>query len=258
MVLLRFVSSLIMALILVMLPAPGVWADEVTERIEKPVRNAITTRQATQEEEEQWRVEREQLLARYEALEQTIAQLETHKTALQQSNDDTRQRIAAKAQQLADIEQIGAGITPLVDEVISQLLTFVATGLPFLKVERQARIERLMQLSGDPEIAVSEKFRKVMEALMIEAEYGNTIEVHQETIAVEDQEMLVHIFRLGRMSLFYQTLDHRRCGVFNVATAHWEPLPRDYNAAIETAIEIGAKRQPVELLNLPIGRMAIQ
>ncbi len=254
-------SKILILWILALLLWPGshaaVGADEVTERIEKPVRNAITTRQATQEEEEQWRAQREQLMARYEALEQTIAQLDTHKAALQQSNDDTRRRIAAKAQQLADIEQIGAGISPLVEEVIGQLQTFVASGLPFLSAERQARIERLSQLSNDPDIAVSEKFRKVMEALTIEAEYGNTIEVHQETITAEDQEMLVHVFRLGRMSLFFQTLDHHQCGVFNVATSRWEPLPRDYNAAIETAIDIGAKRQPVELLNLPVGRMAI-
>lgn len=233
-------------------------ADEVTNRIEKPVRDAITTRQETQQEQEQWRAERERLLARYEALEQTIAQLEIRKTALQQSNEEAGRRIAAKQKQLTDIEQIGTGIAPLVEEVIRHLETLVTSGMPFLQSERRMRIDRLEQLAADPEIAVSEKFRKVMEALMIEAEFGNTIEVYQETIAVNDQEMLTHIFRLGRMSLFYQTLDKNHCGVFNVATSHWESLPDAYNAAIETAIEIGAKRQPVELLSLPLGRMAIQ
>ena len=44
-------------------------ADEVTNRIEKPVRDAIATRQETQQEQEQWRAKRERLLAKYEALE---------------------------------------------------------------------------------------------------------------------------------------------------------------------------------------------
>ena len=233
-------------------------ADEVTNRIEKPVRDAIATRQETQQEQEQWRAERERLLAKYEALEQTIAQLEIRKTALQQSNEEADRRIAAKQKQLTDIDQIGAGVAPLVEEVIRHLETLVSSGMPFLQSERRMRIDRLEQLAADPEIAVSEKFRKVMEALMIEAEFGNTIEVYQETIAVNDQKMLTHIFRLGRMSLFYQTLDKNHCGVFNVATSRWESLPDAYNAAIETAIEIGAKRQPVELLSLPLGRMAIQ
>ncbi|WP_054033301.1 DUF3450 family protein [Desulfatitalea tepidiphila] len=108
----KILISWILAFLLWLGSHTAVGSDEVTERIEKPVRNAITTRQTTQAEEEQWRAERDQLMARYEALEQTIAQLETHRTALQQSNQDTRGRIAAKAQQLADIEQIGAGIRP--------------------------------------------------------------------------------------------------------------------------------------------------
>jgi hypothetical protein len=41
-----------------------------------------------------------------------------------------------------------------------------------------------------------------------------------------------------------------------MAAADWRPLPRTFNQAIQTAIEIGAKRKPVELLTLPLGRMA--
>lgn len=249
---------MILILILWSVPSNALGADEVTRQIEKPVLNAITTRQATQQEEEQWREERERLLAQYETLEQTIDRLETQKVSLQQSVEESRQRITAKNQQLADIEQIGTGITPMVEVVIGQLKDLMTIGLPFLEAERRIRIDRLEQLARDPEIAVSEKFRKVMEALMIEAEYGNTIEVHQKTISVGDQEILADIFRLGRMSLFYQTMDHDQCGFFNVATSHWEALPGSYKRAIETAIEIGAKRQPVEILRLPIGRMAIQ
>ncbi len=254
----KLTTSLSIGVLLWLAAFRPVTADEVTNRVEKPVRDAITTRQETQQKEEQWRAERERLLAKYEAIERTIDQLETRKTALQQSNEEVGRRIAAKQQQLADIEQIGAGIAPLVEEVIQQLETLVSNGVPFLQSERRVRIDRLKQLAADPKIAISEKFRKVMEALTIEAEFGNTIEVYQETIAVDDQELLTNIFRLGRMSLFYQTLDKNHCGVFNVATSRWEPLPGNYNAAIETAIEIGAKRQPVGLLSLPLGRMAIQ
>ncbi|MFN2356064.1 MAG: DUF3450 family protein, partial [Desulfopila sp.] len=86
-------------------------------------------------------------------------------------------------------------------------------------------------------------------------EYGNTIEVYQETIVTEEREMLVDIFRLGRVALFFQTLDHESCGFFNVARATWQPLPTEYNRTIEVAMEIGSKRRPVELLTLPLGRM---
>jgi hypothetical protein len=97
-----------------------------------------------------------------------------------------------------------------------------------------------------------------METLLIEAEYGNTIEVYQETIAVEDQSILVNIFRLGRISIFYQTLDEKSSGFYDISLEAWRQLPRSYNHGIQTAINIGAKRQPVELLTLPLGRIAVR
>jgi hypothetical protein len=41
-----------------------------------------------------------------------------------------------------------------------------------------------------------------------------------------------------------------------VAARSWTPLPPSFDRALRTAIDIAAKRQPVELLNLPLGRMA--
>lgn len=231
-------------------------ADVVTDRIERPVQQAITVRQSLQTEEEQWRAEREQLLAKYDTLTQEIAVLQSQKERLTQTADEARQRIATKQRQLADIQQISEGIAPLIEEMIAALKDDIETGPPFLMAERRERVARLEQLAADPEVAVSERFRKAMEAYMVEAEYGNTIEVNQENIAIGDQSMLVNIFRLGRLSLFYETLDGEHCGWFNVAAGTWETLPRDYQEAIHTAIEIGAKRQPVELLTLPLGRMA--
>jgi hypothetical protein len=95
-----------------------------------------------------------------------------------------------------------------------------------------------------------------MEALLVEAEYGSTIEVYQQTIELDNAPSLVNLFRLGRISLFYQTLDRKQCGFFDVAAADWRPLPAAFNRSIQTAIEIGTKRRPVELLALPLGRMA--
>jgi hypothetical protein len=70
--------------------------------------------------------------------------------------------------------------------------------------------------------------------------------------------MLANIFRLGSISLFYQSLDQSECGFYNVADAKWQGLPATYNRDIAAAIDIGAKRQPVELLSLPLGRISVQ
>ena len=93
---------------------------------------------------------------------------------------------------------------------------------------------------------------------LVEAEYGFTIETYQETITIEGQAMLVDIFRLGRISLFYQSLDRKRCGFYHTADGAWRDLAKGHNLAIQTAIDIAAKRRPIELLNLPVGRMVAQ
>ncbi|MGB3224701.1 MAG: DUF3450 domain-containing protein [Desulforhopalus sp.] len=234
-----------------------VQAGEATEQIKKTVDESINIRQNIQKSEVQWQSDKEKLLARYDELTETAQYLSGKRQALTEKIDNTRSRIAVKQKQLDDIEQIQSEIIPLIASLIVEIEQFTATDLPFLSEERNGRLKRLIEIRDDPEVAVSEKYRKVMEALLVEMEYGNTIEVYQETIAADDREMLVDIFRLGRIALFFQTLDRKSCGFYNVASAAWQPLPTAYNRTIEAAMEIGAKRRPVELLTLPLGRIQL-
>jgi FtsZ-binding cell division protein ZapB len=231
---------------------------EVGDRIEKPVRKAIDIRQKTQKERDLWREERQKLVDAYEELQRVQKQLKEQKENLIQTSTATSTRIAAKSKQLADIEQISLEIQPFLDELIQQLHQRVNDDMPFLSDERGRRLDKLDRLSADPGVAISEKFRKIMEALMVEAEYGRTIEVYQETIEVDNRSILVNIFRLGRIALFYQTLDQKLCGFYNVASGAWTTLPKSYNDVIQTAMDIGLKRRPVELLTLPVGKMRVR
>ena len=92
----------------------------------------------------------------------------------------------------------------------------------------------------------------------MEAEYGNTIEVYQGRIILGGKEILVDIFRLGRISLFFRTLDKMTAGTFDQAQNAWKVLPKKYNREINAAIEMGLKRRSADLLNLPLGRIVLQ
>jgi septal ring factor EnvC (AmiA/AmiB activator) len=232
--------------------------NDVSDRVEKPVQEAIDIRQKTQKVQEHWQEERRKLGDAYEELQQMQKQLEAQKDSLTQTSAATRERIVSKAKQLADIEQISVQIQPFLGELIKRMHQQYRDDMPFLAGERGQRLDKLNRLMADPNVAISEKFRKIMEALMVEAEYGRTIEVYQETIEGENRAILANIFRLGRIALFYQTLDQKRCGFYNVASGTWSPLPNSYNGAIQTAMDIGLKRRPVELLTLPIGRMTVR
>lgn len=226
-----------------------------TNLIKKPVAESIRIRQDTQEHEQKWRDDREKLLNRLDSLDATKKRLTLQRAALNEKVDGLKSRIADKEKQLQDIEGIQQEITPMIAALIDELEEFVASDLPFLGEERNNRLKRLVALRDDPEVSISEKFRKVLEAMLVEAEYGNTIEAYQQTIAIDGGDMLVDIFRLGRVGLFFQSLDHKSCGFYNVATKSWQDLPGAYSRSVAAAMEIGAKRRPAELLTLPLGRI---
>ncbi len=244
--------------VVLLMSISSVQGSEVENRIEKPVQEAIATRKMTQESEEQWRQERSGLENKLAALEIEVSQLTDNRDQLRKQVAATKKRISDKQQQLADIERIAQEMSPFLVSLTAKISTLPGRGLPFLPKERQQRVEKLVKLINDPDVEVSEQYRKAMEALLVEAEYGLTIETYQQEIGVADQKLLANIFRLGRLGLYYQSLDGADCGFFNVASSQWQPFDTSYTKPIETAIAIAAKQRPAELITMPLGRMVGQ
>lgn len=211
--------------------------------------------QKTQENEEQWRRKQEILIAELASLQTQVEQLEKNRDKLQEDNSLTSQRIADKKRQLKDIGRIEEEMTPFLEQLALKLRELPEKDTPFLLPERRNRIEKLDKILHDPDIGLSEKYRKTMEALQIEAEFGVTIETYQEVIVLDDQKKLVNILRLGRLGLYFITFDQKDCGFYNIAEQDWQLLPAQYTRSLQTAIEIVDKRRPVEFINMPLGRM---
>ena len=253
-----FIIFIILILVSVSFTMNGAENTFVEDRIEKPVNNAIDIQQETQVKQEEWHREKHSKTAIYENLETENIRLKNRQARLEQSRAALLERIEAKKTQLEQIKQIAEQISPFLEEIFNRLDTFHKKDIPFLAEERSRRIVNLKQVLSDPDITISEKTRKIMEALLVEAEYGQTIEVTRESVDVGGKATLVDIFRFGRIALFYQTLDGQDCGFYNVADKNWQPLSKSYAETIGTVMEIGAKRRPVELLSLPLGRLIIQ
>jgi hypothetical protein len=235
-----------------------VLAQNVKKQIEAPVHKAVGIEQKTQAQEAQWRNEKEKKTLEFEALEKELAMMEQERDTEAVRKTALISDITQTTRQLADIAEIESQMAPYLRELLDKIKTLNSKDLPFLQAERQKRIQALEELNADPEAPVSEKFRKLMEALLVETEYGTTVEVYQQTIPLSGEETLVNIFRLGRLRLFYQTLDKRQCGFFNPAQKAWQPLEDDYLKPIQAAIDMGSKRKPVEMLTLPLGRIVVQ
>lgn len=229
---------------------------QTSEKVKNKVDTSITTRQKTQKQLDQWEQEKSGLVGEYEQLKQqqellvaTNASLITQDNAHQVILDDL---LAQKEAHL----NIQREMLPFLKEVHTSLEEMLANDPPFLQEERKNRLQKLASIMDDVEISIAEKYRKVMEALFVEAEYGNTIEVTQDKISLSGSEVLADVFRLGRISLFALTLDHQSAGVFNVAENRWSPLAKEHLQSVVAAVEMGKKRRTVEVMSLPIGQLA--
>ncbi len=249
---------IVLAVIMVFIPAACWCAQNNAEKIEQPVKESIDIRQESQKTHEKWEQEKASLILAYEKLrfEHQAAQ-EKNRELVAQKKSMTKQNQTLFKQTQAFLK-IKKELFPFLEQMVEQLDTLVANDVPFLKEERSMRLSRLKKMMDDPEVTISEKYRKVMEAIFIEAEYGSTIEVYQEKIKMGGQEVLGNIFRLGRVSLFFLSMDQTSCAYFNVASNVWEPLAEKHLASIQKAVEIAGKRRPVELLSLPLGGLVKQ
>jgi len=236
-------------------PAPGFTA-QTAEKVKNKVDTSIATRQKTQKQQDKWEQEKSGLVGEYEQLKQQqellVAANATLKTKAHAHQVVLEELVAQKEANL----NIQREMLPFLKEVHTSLEEMLANDAPFLQEERKNRLHKLSLFMDDVEISIAEKYRKVMEALFVEAEYGNTIEVTQDKISLSGTEVLADVFRLGRISLFALTLDHQFAGVFNVAENRWTPLEKDHLQSVVAAVEMGKKRRTVEVISLPIGQLA--
>lgn len=176
----------------------------------------------------------QQLTVYAKQLEQLLGAQETEKTSL--------------AQQLVEIDRTERELTPLMLRMLDSLDKFVTLDLPFLKQERRERVDNLKRLMADPEAPVAERYRRLLEAYQIEIDYGRSLGV--ERALVEDRE--VDVLRVGRIGLFFLSLDGESAGRWDAAGKKWEELDDDYRASLKKGLRIAREISAPDTLVLPM------
>jgi len=154
--------------------------------------------------------------------------------------------------QINSIAETQQNIVPLLLRMIEALEEFVSIDAPFLQEERLARINLIKNMMDRPDVSLPDKYRRIMEAYQIEMEYGRTIDTVTETIQTNNTPSTVEILRIGRLSIFYQSLDGKETGYWDKNENEWRPLSDDYNRSIAQGIQIAKKQAPPDLIKLPI------
>ncbi len=197
----------------------------------------------------------------YDLYTETLRQaelMEVYNRQLSRMVADQERELTDIETQLVSLAQTEQATLPLLVRMQSMLEQFVARDIPFLPQEREQRVERLARLMDRADVSLAEKYRQMLEAYQIEAEYGRTLEAWNGALQQGDQVREVTFLRLGRVALYYQTLDGEESGRWNRQQEVWERLDDDFDWSIRKGISMARQQSVPELLELPIELTAIE
>lgn len=181
-----------------------------------------------------------------------LEDLTAYNAQMERLIDDQQSEIGQKEDQMRDIVVMQQQITPFLQRLIDVLEQFVNLDMPFLPDEREQRIEQLKQLMHRSDVSVSEKYRRIIEAYRIEAEYGHNIEAYQGMLNDAAEPRSVEFLRLGRIGLYYLTLKGDEGGYWDQKTKQWHKLDASLRESLEKTIRIAKKQTPPDLIVLPV------
>ena len=189
-------------------------------------------------------------LQQFHAVTKEVDGLGIYNQQMQAQLDSQWKELAQLAKSMEEVSVIERQISPLMARMISTLESFVNLDVPFLPAERAKRVNDLKSMMNRADTSVSEKFRRVVEAYQIEADYGRTIEAYSGVLPIDGQKMDVDFLRIGRVSLVYQTRDGNRLGEWKKSSSQhssgevgqWQPLSQDYRLGINKALRLARKQ----------------
>jgi TolA-binding protein len=191
-------------------------------------------------------------IQQYKQIMRQIEGLEVYTQQLQKQIDNQNSEKAELNVSIDEVSVVERQISPLMLRMIAALEAFISLDVPFLGTERSERIANLEDLMERADVDVSEKFRRVMEAYQIEADYGRNIEAYNGVMDINGQAQDVEFLRIGRLVLIYKTRDGSQLGVWDQQQKAWQALDRSYSSGVQEAIRIARKQLAPDLLMLPV------
>src|SRR5688572_28721114 len=177
--------------------------------------------------------------------------LERFNRQLDEQVSAQEEELASIARQLVEIETTTREVQPLMQQMVDTLARFIELDVPFLLEERTARVKNLQDLMPRADVAISEKYRLILEAYQIELDYGGSLEAYEGRLGTGADARTVEFARLGRVSLMYRTLDGSETGYWDATKKDWV-VHDSYHDTVEQAIRIARGDDPADLLTVPV------
>lgn len=223
------------------------------------LKEAISTQQqtdsaatVTQDKIDKLADETQQMLAEYRTVTRRTESLRVYNQHLEKTVASQEQEMTSMQEQIDSLETTNRDVVPLMFKMLDALEKFIAADIPFLPEERSKRLQSLKDMMDRADVTTSEKYRRIMEAFQIENEYGRTIEAYRASLQGEGVNRTVDFLRLGRVGLYYQTLDKDEQGVWDTVENKWVLLDDSYRRPVQEGLRIARKQAAPDLLRLPV------
>jgi hypothetical protein len=184
---------------------------------------------------------------------QALAELDSfnkYNDQLQVQINGQREEIASVQSQLVEIETTQREVLPLMERMVATLEQFVAADIPIYLEERTKRVRDLQDLMAQANVTIAEKYRRILEAYLIELDYGSTLSAYEGALGTGPDARTVQFVQLGRISLMYQTLDGAETGYWDAEAKDWV-VDNSYAESLDQALEVARGGAP-ELLNVAV------
>jgi len=239
-----------------MMMSVSIWAGSLEQAIDTQVGTDLAAKKS-QENVDGLSEETARLLVEYRGVLREKDSLRSYNDQLDKLVNSQKRELISITEQLDNIETTQRDILPLMLNMIDVLAQFVALDIPFLLEERQTRVSQLKTMMNRADVTLAEKYRRIMEAYQVETEYGRTIEAYQQQLSVEGGSRTVDFLRIGRVSLYYLTLDSNEAGIWDKASEKWQVLPKQYLQSVSQGLKVARKQLPPDLLVLPVKTLEV-
>lgn len=246
-------SSLVSSVFCMMLCASQVFAsDDVLSRALDVSRDNNRQEKKVQSQIDKLDEKTQAMLEEYLRLKRESNSLNQYNDQLQRMVDSQNREKDSLQRQMAELDQTQREIFPLILNMIKRLDLLSQADLPFLEQERRMRIEQLQVMMDRADVTLGEKYRRVLEAYQVEIDYGRTIEAYRGELITKDRTKTVDFLRLGRIGLYYLSLDRLESGYWDQGNRKWVMLPADYNRQVRNGLRIARQQAAPDLLRLPV------
>ncbi len=204
--------------------------------------------------------EAQETVADYLANQRRADVIEAYNAQLKKLIQAQEQEQLGLLEQIESITDTERAVLPMLNTLVDELEHFVSGDTPFLPEEREQRIARLQKLLERADISVAEKYRQILEAYQVEVEYGRTLEAYRGRLIGQasgsEPSSYVTYLRIGRMALYYQSLDGLQSALWRPQQERWQVLTDAQNLAVSQAIQVARQERVPELLDLPVPQLA--